>query len=332
MNRIPYLLEIMEDSEFNVIQRYFARQPCARSDVVLGIGDDCALLRVPPGETLAVTTDMLVSGVHFNPDTDPEAVGHKALAVNLSDLAAMGARPAWVTLALALPAPDGDWLEGFCCGFFPLAERFQVQLIGGDTTRGPLTLTLQAHGFVPLGQALRRDGAQPGDRIFVTGTLGDAALALALARGRASVPEPDRAYLRERMDRPVPRVRQGIDLRGLASAAIDVSDGLARDLGHILRCSGVGGRIFMDRLPRSQALRSCTDEPMVIAAIMAGGDDYELCFTVPPQRLECVRSLARHWDCRCSEIGIVEEGEGLRCQWQDGSYYHLEKLGYDHFA
>ncbi len=222
----------MPVSEFTLIDRYFAGRFPRRTDVVLGIGDDCALLAAPAGVCLAVTLDMLVGGVHFMADADPAGVGHKALAVNLSDLAAIGAEPAWITLGLSLPEPDERWLENFCQGLFALAAQFQVQLVGGDTTRGPLTIAIQAHGFVPPQQALRRDGARPGDAICVTGTPGDAGLGLAIAQGRCSAPSGHAAYLRQRLERPMPRIRQGLELRGLAGAAIDISDGLAQDLGH----------------------------------------------------------------------------------------------------
>jgi thiamine-monophosphate kinase len=319
-------------SEFTLIQRYFANQPQARADVALGIGDDCALLRVPASQVLAVTLDTLVAGVHFFTDTDPESLGHKALAVNLSDLAAMGAEPAWATLALTLPEADEAWLTAFCRSLFVLAERFGVELVGGDTTQGPLTITLQAHGFVPEGMALRRDGARPGDVICVTGTPGDAGLVLEATYGRAVIPAAHRAYLQARLERPTPRIRQGLELRGLANAAIDISDGLAQDLGHILERSGVGACLNVDRLPRSPALLAYGDQEMAIVVALAGGDDYELCFTVPPQNLDSVQKLAADWDCGCTAIGFIESQPGLRCQYENGSPYRLVKRGYEHFA
>ncbi len=327
-----YCSNPMSLSEFTLIVRYFASQRLARSDVLLGIGDDCALLAVPPGESLAVTLDMLVAGNHFLADADPEGIGHKSLAVNLSDLAAMGATPAWITLGLSLPAADEAWLEGFCRGLFTLAERYQVQLIGGDTTRGPLTITIQAHGFVPPHLALRRDGARPGDVICVTGTLGDAALGLAMVKQQTHGAADAVAYLRQRLERPTPRLRHGLDLRGLASAAIDISDGLAQDLGHILERSGVGARLQVERLPLSPALLACTDRDSAMALALAGGDDYELCFTVPPPRLPQVRALASAWDCSLTAIGVIEAEPGLRCRREDGAAYTLTKPGFDHFA
>lgn len=323
----------MSESEFALIEHYFAAHALQRPDVVLGIGDDCALLTVPAGRQLAVSIDVLVSGHHFLPDAEPEGVGHKALAVNLSDLAAMGAEPAWATLGLTLPAADSDWLDGFCRGFFALADRHDVALVGGDTTRGPLTIAVQVHGFVEPGRALRRAGACPGDRIFVTGTPGEAGVGLALLQGELTAGGGHEAWLRQRLERPLPRLAQGRDLIGLASAAIDVSDGLAQDLGHILERSGVGARLDLDRLPVSPALRATLPTSAArIQAILAGGDDYELCFTVPAPRIADLQARARAWDCACSEIGVIESAPGLRCVRADGTGLTLTPTGYDHFA
>ncbi|MGD8630613.1 MAG: thiamine-phosphate kinase, partial [Gammaproteobacteria bacterium] len=236
----------MSETEFDIIGRYFRRQPVKRKDVLTGIGDDAAVLHLPVDRELLLCIDTLVAGVHFPAGTPAAAIGHKALAVNLSDLAAMGAEAAWATLALTLPEPDPVWLEAFSGGFFALAGRHRVQLVGGDTTRGPLTVTVQAHGFAPQGQALRRTGARPGDRIYVTGTLGDAGLALHLRDAAA-------AELRVRLDYPEPRLDAGSLLRGLASAVIDISDGLLADLGHLLEDKGLGASLQVDGLPRSRA-------------------------------------------------------------------------------
>ncbi len=323
----------MSASEFALIDHYFAVHASRRADVVLGIGDDCALLRVPNDRQLAVTLDVLVGGRHFPADAEPEGIGHKALAVNLSDLAAMGAEPAWVTLGLTLPAVDADWLERFCRGFFGLAERHDVALVGGDTTRGPLALAVQAHGFVEPGRALRRDGARPGDRIFVTGTPGEAGLGLALVRDRLTAPAEPAAVLRTRLERPTPRLAQGRALIGVASAAIDISDGLAQDLGHILERSGVGARLDVARLPRSVALAAVLpDSDAQAAAILSGGDDYELCFTVAPDSVAELAARSRRWDCQCSEIGTIKAEPGLHCVRADGSELALTQGGYDHFA
>jgi thiamine-monophosphate kinase len=323
----------MPISEFSLIDRYFAAQQLRRSDVALGIGDDCALLLPPVGQQLVVTLDTLVADVHFFAAADPEGIGHKTLAVNLSDLASMGAIPAWATLALTLPEADEDWLDRFCRGLFALADRYDVQLVGGDTTHGPTTvITLQAHGFVPPGLALRRDGARPGDGIYVTGTPGDAGLALAGAFGGAMIVPEYQAYVRARLERPEPRIAEGMALRGIASAAIDVSDGLARDLGHILERSAVGARLEVDRLPLSPALTASLDRGAAIATALASGDDYELCFTVPLVRTTQLETVAATWDCRCTRIGVITAEPGLRLVRADGSAFHLERLGYDHFG
>jgi thiamine-monophosphate kinase len=274
-------------NEFELIRRFFARQDMTRADVVAGIGDDAALLQPPAGQQLAVTSDLLVSGIHFLSDADPQALGHKALAVNLSDLAAMGAEPAWFMLNLALPKADAGWLEFFCRGLFELAREYRVQLVGGDTSRGPLAIAIEAHGFVPPGQALRRSGAKTGDRIYVTGTLGDAGLALRHRLGGISLPERELAAVAARLDRPVPRVREGLLLRGLAHGAIDISDGLLADLGHVLEQSRVGARIHLDKIPLSPVCRAYLPETGW-DLVLANGDDYELCFTVR-------RKTSRHW-------------------------------------
>lgn len=323
----------MSASEFSLIDRYFAAHDLHRPDVALGIGDDCALLVPPAGQQLVVTMDTLVADVHFFAAADPEGLGHKALAVNLSDLASMGATPAWATLALTLPKANEDWLERFCRGLFALADRYDVQLVGGDTTHGPVTtLTIQAHGFVPPGSALRRDGAQPGDGVYVTGTPGDAGLALAAAYGKALVVPEGRVYVQQRLERPEPRLAEGVALRGVASAAIDISDGLAQDLGHILERSGVGARLEVERLPLSLALAASLDWDAAIVTALASGDDYELCFTVPPARVAWLESVARGWECRCTRIGVITAEPGLRLVRADGSAFRLERLGYDHFG
>ena len=317
----------MSDTEFDIIRRYFTRQPSSRNDVVTGIGDDAALLQVPAGMELVVCMDTLVDGVHFPVETPAAAIGHKALAVNLSDLAAMGAEPAWVTLALTLPAADADWLAGFSQAFFKLADRYKVQLVGGDTTQGPLSITVQAHGFVPQGTALRRHGAQPGDHIYVTGTLGDAGLALQL-HGNA-----DKA-LQQRLDFPQPRVAAGQALRGIASAVIDVSDGLLADLGHLLAGDQLGATVTVDDLPRSAAFNAVAKQggtPLLELSLSAG-DDYELCFTVPEASLKQLTVAQGQFDCACTHIGTVEREPGIRCYTADGQRYTLPNRGYEHFG
>jgi thiamine-monophosphate kinase len=327
------------DSEFSIIQNYFSRQNRQRPDVVLGIGDDCALLAVPAGRLLAVSLDLLVENIHFFAGTDAEALGHKALAVNLSDLAAQGAEPAWVTLGLSLPHIDTIWIDHFCNGFFALAERFDVQLVGGDTTRGALTIAIQAHGFVDCSKALRRSGARPGDAIFVTGTPGDAALALKLMQNHAAADLSAQAaaitsfdYLRSRLERPTPRVAQGLQLAGLASAAIDISDGLAQDLSHILDASHVGACLQVAKLPLSAALLQHLDTETAWQTALSGGDDYELCFTVPAGHIDQLQRYAADWDCRCTRIGVIEAQPGLRLLTEKGDPLPLMKTGYDHFT
>jgi len=322
----------MSTSEFSLIDRYLAAQGLHRADVALGIGDDCALLVPPAGQQLVVTLDTLVADVHFFADADPESIGHKALAVNLSDLASMGAIPAWATLALTLPKADENWLGRFCRGLFALADRYDVQLVGGDTTHGPTTvITLQAHGFIPPGLALRRDGARPGDGIYVTGTPGDAGLALAAAFGQATIALGHGHFMQARLERPEPRITEGVALRGIANAAIDVSDGLAQDLGHLLERSDVGARLEIDRLPLSPALTASLDRDVVIGTALASGDDYELCFTVPPEQTLRLETVAATWDCRCTRIGVITAEPGLRLVRADDSAFPLERLGYDHF-
>lgn len=319
-------------AEFSLIDRYFAARARRRGDVTLGIGDDAALVDVPAGASLAVAVDTLVEGVHFPSGTAPADVGHKALAVNLSDMAAMGAEPCWATLALTLPRVDADWVAAFADGFFALAERFQVELIGGDTTRGPLAVSVQILGSVPAGRALRRAGARPGDRIFVTGTLGDAGLALRRLQAGGEVAAQPWPALLTRLHRPEPRVAAGLALRGLASAAIDVSDGLAADLGHVLAAGGVGATLRVDRLPRSAAFRQAVEagSPDWHGLPLAAGDDYELCFTVPAAQADAV--AARLGGLAATEIGAIEAEPGLRCMTDDGRAYRIEREGYEHFT
>ncbi len=318
-------------SEFEIIRRYFTPAAPGRGDVRLGVGDDCALLAPPPDQLLAVSIDTLVEGRHFSPGVDPEALGHKCLAVNLSDLAAMGAEPAWVTLALTLPAADEAWLAGFSRGFGALAAQYGLQLVGGDTTRGPLSITVQVHGFVPEGMALCRAGARAGDLVYVSGTLGDAGLAL-LARQGLYVQAGSFPYLNGRLDRPTPRLAAGRALRGLASAAIDVSDGLGADLGHVCAASGVGATLYLDRLPLSPAVRTYVAETGDWHLPLAAGDDYELCFTLPAARQVEVEALGGRLDAQLQWIGIIEAGKGVRALLPDGSDVADVPGGYDHFA
>jgi len=299
--------------------------------VVLGVGDDCALLRPLDDNLLAVTMDTLVEGVHFPLETDPEDLGHKALAVNLSDLAAMGAEPAWVTLALTLPKAEPAWLVAFARGFARLARRYGVQLVGGDTTRGPLSVTVQAHGFVEEGTALTRGGARPGDLVYVTGTLGDAGLALLALQGQVRLATAEREAVLERLNRPRPRVEAGRALRGIATSCIDISDGLAADLGHILEASGVGAMLYVAQLPISAVLSAHLEKSGGYSLPLSAGDDYELCFTVPAGRQAEAEAALADCGCPCRWVGMIEERHGLRCLDPDGTVAEPARSGWDHF-
>ena len=317
--------------EFELIERYFAAVGAQRPDVVLGVGDDAALLQLPPGRELVACTDTLVNGRHFPDGFDAADIGWRALAVNLSDLAAMGAEPAWATLALTLPALDEEWLDGFVAGFAALATAHGVALVGGDTTRGPLTITVQALGSVPAGRAIRRRGARAGDLLYVTGWPGDAAAGLALLQGRLGGGGADRAALELKFRRPEPRVGFGTQLRGIASACIDVSDGLAGDLGRLVAASGVGAVVRAAELPLSRALFALAGESRARDFALGGGDDYELLFTVPPPaRLALAQLSAGAGAPACHCIGEIVAGRGVRVVGEKGDL--SLPPGWDHFA
>lgn len=313
--------------EFDLIEYLRRHNPVQRPDVLQGIGDDCARVQVQSGYELAVTTDTLVAGVHFPVDTPPHAIGYKSLAVNLSDLAAMGAEPAWVTLAMTLPSADMAWLASFAEGFFGLAERYGVQLIGGDTTQGPLSITVQAQGFIPRGQAITRGGAKPGDYICVTGFLGEAGLNLLKYKSGEAA-----ADARNRLNYPEPRIIAGIALRGIASAAIDVSDGLIADLGHILTQSGVGARLTLEDLPLSAAMLEDQDPAKMYELALTAGDDYELCFTIGEQQIERVNQLQYDLKLPIKHIGNIQENPGLRIYRSGGEPLEIANGGYAHFS
>jgi len=321
----------MAIDEFELIERWFRREAPAGSGVRLGVGDDCALLEPPAGALIAATIDTLVEGRHFLPDTAAADVGWKAMAVNLSDLAAMGARPAWASMALTLPDADQDWLRGYCEGFWALAEAHGVSLVGGDLTRGPLTVSVQLLGLVQEHEALRRDGARAGDHILVTGTLGDAAAGLAILQGRLATGIDQAQWLTARHLRPTPRVSAGLALAGLASAAIDLSDGFAQDLGHVLRRSGVGATVSVPTLPLSSALRSAASAETALAWALTGGDDYELCFCCPPERLARVQAALAECGVAATAVGRVEEGSGLRLLDAGCLPWIGSQAGYRHF-
>ena len=316
--------------EFDLIKKYFAQATRSRADVIAGIGDDAAVTQLPPSHELVITTDTLVAGVHFPNDTPAADIGHKALAVNLSDLAAMGADPVWFTLNLTLPALDSDWLQHFSGGIAALAREFGVQLIGGDTTRGPLAVSITALGTVPRGTALYRRGAQPGDRIYITGHLGDAAIALRVLQQGLNLPAQYRTPVLRQLHRPSPRVHEGLALRGLASACVDISDGLVADLSHVLTASGVGATVDLKRLPLSPAYGSVfADIGWDLA--LAHGDDYELCFTLPPTRLPAFNGASPRFPCGASYIGDIDAEPGLRIRDEAGAPYAPRTTGHDHF-
>jgi thiamine-monophosphate kinase len=321
--------------EFDLIELIRRRTGQARDDVRVGIGDDAAVLAPPPGKDLVMAIDTLVEGVHFPRGTAPADIGWKALAVNLSDLAAMGASPAWALLALTLPSADVAFVEGFAEGFAKLAQPHRLALVGGDTTRGPLTISVAVHGFVPPGQALTRASARLGDAVLVTGTLGDAAAGLHALQhppreddGRAVL----RGFLVERLSRPTPRLAVGTALRGQATACVDVSDGLLADLGHICVASGVAAEIEAALLPRSSALLELYDDTTALHFALSGGDDYELCFTVPAARLAEVQAGLARLGCGATKIGRIVEGEGVRVRAADGSSLATDRPGWEHFA
>ena len=326
----------MSQNEFDLIDTFFKRKNnLNRSDVILGIGDDCAILRCPPGQDLACTTDTLIEGVHFPTNTPAADIAYKALAVNLSDLAAMGATPAWATLALTIPSADKKWLQAFSDGFFSLADEFNLQLIGGDTTRGPLSITIQVQGFVPQGLGLPRGGARVGDSIFVTGQLGLGGWGLAaVTQTQKTTDSIDDSQAIKHFYRPHPKVIEGQKLQGLASACIDISDGLAADLGHILDSSQVGANIRTDKISIPESYQNQKIFSQALKHALYAGDDYELCFTIPSKIRESLQP--DHWLLiECSEIGKIETRPGLRLTEVDTNGVEttreITSHGYKHF-
>ncbi len=322
----------MAVGEFELIRRWFSR-PVRRA--VLGGGDDCALIAPAAGQQIAISTDMLVEGRHFLATVAPDRLGHKALAVNLSDLAACGARPLAFTLALALPRVDEPWLDGFAAGMYALADTHDIELVGGDTTGGPLNVCITVFGEVPPGQALRRDGARVGDALWVSHPpgrgLGDARLALEAMRGRAEVAAPEWEAVRAALELPQPRLTLGLALRGVATAAIDISDGLTGDLGHVLERSGVGAQIDLDALPLSPAL-AAQPEALRRECLLAGGDDYELLFTAPTDAEDRILAAAREAGVGARRIGRIVPGNALVLLDAEGGEQAFVPRGFDHFA
>jgi len=316
-------------SEFELIARYFSRPA---QHAVLGVGDDAALLRAHPGMELAVSTDMLVAGTHFFAGADPRLLGHKALAVNLSDMAAMGALPRWALLSLALPAADAVWLRAFSAGFLALARKHRVDLVGGDTTRGPLNLCVTIIGEVPQGKALRRDRAQDGDDVWVSGRLGDAALAVAQRRRRVRLSPSELARCARALEKPQPRIALGLALQGIARAAIDISDGLTADLGHICERSSLGADIWIEQVPRSNVVDRLLATRTGQEALLAGGDDYELCFTASVRARNRVAGLAARLGLPLTCVGHMRRGRSVRVLDPNGRVVRGYKQGFDHFG
>lgn len=323
-------------TEFELIARYFSdvghSSKSAIVSVPLSIGDDCALISVPAGKELAISIDTLVVGCHFPEDASPYEIGQRVLAVSVSDLAAMGATPLAFTLALTLPEIDQSWLDGFSRGLRKAADHYNIPLIGGDTTRGPLTLTVQVHGAVASGRALKRSGAKIGDRVFVTGSLGDAAAALAMIQQRLAVTrQDDKLFLLSRFYCPEARVKLAEKLLDCASAAIDISDGLLADLGHLCRSSAVAAKISSQQLPLSSVLDSLVAKQQAIGYALTGGDDYELCFTAPPAARKNIQALSLQCDVPITEIGEITAGDHVVCVGPDGDGLDVNETGYQHF-
>ncbi|WP_076586474.1 thiamine-phosphate kinase [Vibrio ostreicida] len=317
--------------EFNLIEQFFIGRQSLRKDVLLAAGDDCALVNVPENQSLAVSTDTLVAGTHFLNSADPALVAHKALVSNLSDLAAMGATPAWVSLAITMPEPDQDWLSSFCDAFFELADAYNIQLIGGDTTKGPLSLTLTVHGWVDPSKALRRDGAQIGDGVYVTGDLGDSQAGLDVILNTELKSQPYADLLEQRHYLSTPQVLIGQALLGLANAAIDISDGLTSDLTHILQRSKVGASIDVSQLPISNELvKYCGSRAKAQQYALSSGEEYQLCFTVPEQHKQALEAALAHFDSKITCIGQIVSQNEIKLHHQ-GRAVDWRLQGYDHF-
>lgn len=316
-------------SEFDLIRRYFTRPT---PQALLGVGDDAALVKVSDGMELAISADMLVAGTHFFADADPYKLGWKSLAVNLSDMAAMGALPKWATLAIALPEANESWMAEFAKGFFACADRYQVDLIGGDTTRGPLTISVQIMGEVAVGKALKRSAAKPGDEIWVSGTLGSAAIALAALQGSYSLTEDELDACLPALHMPQPRVQLGLVLSVFGQCAIDISDGLLADLGHILQSSNVGAEIDLQHIPCSKVVSNHLAEKQVQQMVLAGGDDYELCFTAPARNHGEIIKLSNMFALPLTQIGVITSEPGLIVRGLDNEIMDIEGTGFDHFS
>lgn len=317
--------------EFDLIQQFFAR---ATMQTDLGVGDDAALISITNGMQLAISADMLVAGTHFFADCDAFQLGWKSLAVNVSDMAAMGAQPKWATLAIALPDVNPAWLDQFSDGFFACAKQFSVDLIGGDTTRGPLTVSIQIMGEVPIGKAIKRSGAQINDDIWVSGQLGSAALGLAYLKKthlNSSLNADDIANCLQALNAPTPRIALGLSLRGIATSNIDISDGLLADLGHILRASNCGATLNLEAIPCIEVLKTSIQNPITQNYVLAAGDDYELCFTAPKSARNSIESISQQINCPVSLVGEIHTGNDLKVMYQN-QQLNISKKGFDHFG
>ncbi len=317
--------------EFNLIDEFFKR-PTAQTD--LSVGDDAALISIANGMQLAVSADMLVAGTHFFADCDAYKLGWKSLAVNISDMAAMGAQAKWATLAIALPNIDNAWLSQFSAGFFACAKQFNVDLIGGDTTRGPLTISVQMMGEVPIGEAIKRSGAQLKDDIWVSGQLGSAALGLAYLQGNNAIgtlSAEDLNLCLQALHAPIPRSELGLSLRGIATSGIDISDGLLADLGHILSASNCGATLDLTAIPCIDVLKKSLESPATQGYILAGGDDYELCFTAPKSARDSILAISKQINCQLSMIGEIDAGNDLKVMFNN-QHLSISKKGFDHFG
>ncbi|MBL4647844.1 MAG: thiamine-phosphate kinase [Gammaproteobacteria bacterium] len=317
-------------SEFSIIQQYF-QQPPRSDNVLLGSGDDCALLHIPQHQQLAVSMDTLVSGVHFPTTTSPADIAYKAVAINVSDLAAMGAKPAWLTMSLTLPLIDHSWLQAFSTSLMAALEQFNLQLIGGDLSQGPLSITAQAHGLLANNTSLLRSAAQVDDRIYVTGTLGDAGLGLACSEKKISLTVDDEQFVLQRLHRPTPRVETGLAIVNFAHAAIDISDGFIQDLQHILTASQIGATIFIEDIPLSAPLIRHTNQQQAWQYALTAGDDYELCFTVPPTKQSTLENILSQLNCPYTCIGHITQQQRLQILHKDGSPYKNNLKGFEHF-
>ena len=317
--------------EFELIKNFFIQQAVTRKDVVLGIGDDCALVRAPEQQNIAVTTDTLVAGVHFPHSTAPRAIGHKAIAVNLSDLAAMGAKPSWISLAITLPEIEENWISEFCAGVFELCEYYNVELIGGDTTQGPLSITVTAQGLVPINSHLSRSGAKSGDWLYVTGEIGDAALALQHINEKVIIEDVFKDQILTKLDYPKPRVLAGQTLRNYASSAIDISDGLISDLGHICQASNVGANIVLDALPLSTVMKETLSIEDAITLALSGGDDYELLFTVAEDNKVGMETTLAHSGTKVTCIGQINASKTITTTL-NSKPVAINVTGFEHFS